>query len=69
MALSTVVALPILSICPDSGNEFVALLRNSTLYPREKACQNSNILNHFGLFLQITRVLALLGQTILCLWF
>ena len=48
MVLSTVVGLPILSICPDSGKEFAALLSNSTLYPRE------------NLYLQITRVLVLL---------
>ena len=35
MALSTVVRLPILSIYFISGNEFAALVSNSTLYPRE----------------------------------
>ena len=51
--------LPILSICPDSGNEFAALSSNSTLYPREKVCQKSTNLTLFGLHLQVTRVLAL----------
>ena len=69
MALSTVIGLPILSICPDSGNDFASLSSNSTLYRREKVCQSSTNLNLFGLYLQVERVLVLLDQTILCLWF
>ena len=63
MALSTAVGLLILSIHPDSGNEFAALLNNSTLYPRGKACHNSTTLNLLGLCLQIKRVLVFLDQS------
>ena len=47
MALSNVVGLPILSIYPDSGDEFAVLLSNATLYPRGKTCENSATLNLF----------------------
>ena len=40
-AISNVLGLPVISISPDSGDRFATLLRNSTLYPREKACENS----------------------------
>ena len=33
MVLSNVVEQSILSICPDSGDKFTALLSNSILYP------------------------------------
>ena len=67
-ALSNVLGLPVLSVSPDSGDEYAALLNNSTLYPREKACENSTTLNLFDLHLQITRAIVLLHQAILCLW-
>ena len=67
MVLSAVVGLPILSVCPDSGDEFVAMLSNSILHPRVKACENSTISNLFSLYLQITRALVLVDQTILYL--
>ena len=58
-ALSNVLGLPVLSVSPESGDGFAALLSNSTLYPREKACENSTTLNLFDLYLQITRALGL----------
>ena len=51
MALSNVVGLPILSIFPDSGDEFAVLLSNATLYPGAKACENSAT---FNLFLSVS---------------
>jgi len=39
MALSNVVGLPILSVCPDFVDEFLVLLSNAILYPREKFCE------------------------------
>ena len=67
--LSNVLGLPVLSVSPDSGAGFATMLSSSTLYPREKACENSATLNLFDLYLQITRVLVLLDQTISYLWF
>ena len=37
MVLSNAVELSILSICPDSGDEFAALSSNSTLYSQGRA--------------------------------
>ena len=61
-ALSNGLGLPVLSISPDSGDEFAVLLSNPTLYPRYEACDNSVTLNLFHLYLQITRVMVILDQ-------
>ena len=61
-ALSNVFGVAVLLVSPDSGGRFATLSSNSTLYPREKLVKIQPVL-----YLQIIRVLALLGQTILCL--
>ena len=49
--------MPVLSVSPDSGDEFAYWLSNSIVYPREKACENSAALKLFDLLLQITRII------------
>ena len=48
--LSNVLELPVLSVSPDSGDGLATLISSSTLYPREKACENSTTLNLFDLY-------------------